>query len=418
MNGKNAGGRPLPFLTEYILGGTGILFSYQPDSRWKSLRIASQKHLKQFGDGLSRLESVILDNAKDMFTAFSAASKSGRTVDPKDATFDAALNTISYLITGVRNKAGDEIVEKMRKYEKTVLSMLGGSSDMEYDQYEEKPWLRHLNMSSWQTIQSVKKLQNSIWKDVQEINEANLDAKSLFKVLKSHVSDGRQSDSESDIKFSEEDVQMTILSLLLAGVTTTSATFYSLINILAHRPHIQEKLFQELKKIGKTNDPITLSNRQDMPYCRAVLFETLRYTSVVPLGVPHRTISEIEIGGFKLPRNTTITINLWGLHHDPDFWAEPYSFIPERFLDADGETVLADHPNRKHLMPFGAGPRVCLGEAMALARIFLWIATFTQRFQVFPVDDNTPEKIDARNYEFDGVIRVCPYKVKFVQRQS
>ena len=407
----------MPFLTEYMLSGTGILFSHKPDTTWKSLRMASQKHLKQFGDGLSRLEHAINDIAEDMFMSFKEAGISGTEIDPKEITFDAALNTISFLISGVRNKAGDEMVEKMRKYEKKVLSMIGSASDINYAEYDVRPWVRHLNMPNWKFIEKVKGWQGSIWNDVKNINDINPEAKSLYKVLMAHNAGGGQT-TENGNKFSEADIQLTILSLLLAGVTTTSTSFYSLINVLAHRPDIQDKLFEEVQKVGKTKDAITLSDRQEMPYCRAVLFEVLRYASVVPLGVPHRTEAEVTICGMRIPENITIATNLWGLHHDPDFWDEPYSFIPERFIDTDGNMVPADHPNRKHLIPFGAGPRVCLGEAMALARIFLWIATLTQRFKVVPAEDNTWEKSDCRNYEFGGVIRVCPYKVKFIPRES
>ena len=404
----------MQFLNKYMLQGTGILFSHKPDKTWKSLRMSSQKHLKQFGDGLSRLEHVITDVSEEMFTTFEDAAKLGTTLDPKEATFDAALNTISFLITGVKNQAGDEIIEKMRTYEKMVLTFLGAHTDLTYVEYEVRPWIRHLNMATWKTIQGVKDLQGSIWNDVKKMNEMNPDAKSLFKVLMAHISGNNGGDTD----FVDADVQSTILSLLLAGVTTTSTTFYALINILAHRPHIQSRLFAEVKKVGKTKDLITLTDRQDMPYSRAVLFEILRYASVVALGVPHRTMSEVEIGGVTIPENTTVNTNLWALHHDPDLWTEPYSFIPERFLDANGDMVTADHPNRRHLMPFGAGTRVCLGEAMALARIFIWIATFTQRFQVFPADGNTCGMSDARNYEFGGVVRVSPYEVKFTERKS
>ena len=402
-----------------MLNGTGILFSHKPNKTWKSLRMASQKHLKQFGDGLSRLEDVVSDVAEDMFDTFNRAAESGAAIDPKESTFDAALNTISFLITGVRNKADDEIVERMRKYEKTVLSFLGAATDIAFAEYDHRPWIRHMNLAPWKMIQSMKQLQESIWSDVRALNDGNPDAKSLFKVLMAHVPGGEGSeDRDSQIEFADEDVQLTILSLLLAGVTTTSTSFYSLLNVLAHRPHIQEKLYEELKRVGKTREPINLSDRQDMPYCRAVLFEIQRYASVVPMGVPHKTMEDVVIDGTKVPADTTIVTNLWGLHHDSNFWEEPYSFIPERFLEEDGSLVTADHENRKHLIPFGAGPRVCLGEAMALARIFLWIATFAQRFQVVPAEGNTYEKSDARHYQLGGVIRVCPYEVKFIQRKS
>ena len=415
----------MPFLTKYMLNGTGILFSHQPDKTWKSLRMASHKHLKQFGEGLSNLEHVITDVAEEMFSTFNNAAKTGSSLDPKSTVFDTALITIAFLITGVRNTPGDDIVEKMREYEGIVLKFIGATKDIRYTQYDRRPWLRHLRVGTWNTIEGVRKLQDTIWDDVRASNVRFPDAKSLFKTLMVHVPE-KKTDSEngfeivkdSQIEFSDDDVKMTVLSLLLAGVTTTSTSFYGLINILAHRPEIQDRLYEEVKKVGKTSSPISLTDRQDMPYTRAVLFELLRYASVVPVGVPHRTVTEVEIGGIKIPNNTVVATNLWALHHDPGFWPEPYEFLPDRFLDIDGSLVPADHPNRKHLMPFGAGPRVCLGEAMAMARIFLWIATFAQRFQVFPARGNTKDLTDARKYEFDGVVRICPYEVTFQQRES
>jgi cytochrome P450 len=415
----------MPFLTKYMLSGTGILFSHKPDKTWKSLRMASHKHLKQFGDGLSKLEDVITDVAEEMFSTFKHVAEAGTDLDPKSTIFDTALITIAFLITGVRSKPGDEIVEKMREYENTVLMFIGGTKDLRYTEYDRRPWLRHIRAATWRTIENVRNLQGSIWNDVQSLNKQFPESKSLFNVLMAYVPDHNKDNENrfemvknSPIEFSDEDVKMTILSLLLAGVTTTSTSFYSLINILAHRPHIQDKLFEEVKKVGKTSIAISLIDRQDMPYTRAVIFELLRYVSVVPVGVPHRTVSDVDICGIMIPNDTVIATNLWALHHDPNFWTDPYNFLPERFLDATGNMVPADHPNRKHLMPFGAGPRVCLGEAMALARIFLWIASFSQRFQVFPADGNAKELTDPRKYEFDGVVRICPYKVKFIQRES
>ena len=423
-SGRAAGGRTKVFCSKYLLEGTGILFSTYPDKEWKSLRKASHRHLKQYGEGIAKLEKIIQDVQEEMFSQFK--EHMGVPFDPKQATFDAALSNIAYLLTGVKAKAGDALLEKMRLYEREATKFVGGATDTKHMMYDIFPWIRFFRLSTWDDIVNVSDLQDSIYRDVERLSKKHPEAHNLFKVLISHVPGYNHSDlgveeiKDSDIQFTETAVNKTLLSLLLAGVTTTSTTFYALINILAHHPSILDRLHQDVVKLGKESqdDLITMADREDMPYCRAVLLEALRYITILPMGVPHRTVDPAEIDGFHVPGDTDIVSNLWTLHHDPDFWPEPFEFRPERFLDDEGQLVAADHPNRKHLLPFGAGPRVCLGESMALARLFIWIATLAQRFTVTPADNNTVSLIDPRNFRFEGILRACPYRVIFTSRSS
>ena len=421
-SGRAAGGRTKVFSSKYLLEGTGILFSTYPDKEWKSLRKASHKHLKQYGEGIVNLEKIIQDVQEDMFSQFT--DHVGESYDPKQATFDAALSNIAFLLTGIKARAGDELLEKMRLYEGEATKFVGGTTEPKYMMYDAFPWTRLFGLSTWKHIVGIGDLQDSIYKDVETLSKNHPEAHNLFKVLIAHVpsynhsSLGIEELHDSEIQYSETAVKKTLLSLLLAGVTTTSTTFYAVINILAHHPSILDRIHQEVVKLGKESpdDPITMDDRANLPYCRAVLFEALRYVTILPSGVGHRTVDQIEIAGYRIPADTNIITNLWSLHHDPDFWPEPFEFRPERFLDDAGQLVAADHPNRKHLLPFGAGPRVCLGESMALARLFIWIATLAQMFTVTPAPGNTVALTDPRKYIFEGILRVCPYNVVIRKR--
>ena len=421
-SGRAVGGRPGYFCSTYLLQGTGILFSSKPDQEWKSLRKASHKHLKQYGEGLTLLQNVIQDVQEDMFSQFD--EKVGVPFDPKQAAFDAAFGNIAFLLIGVKCKSGDQLLEKMRLYESEALKLIGGATEPKYMIYDVWPWLRFLRMNTWKHIEMIYDLQESIYRDIQNLCKENPKTHNLFKVLIAHVPSydhstlGIDEVMDLDIQYSENAVHKTLLSLLLAGVTTTSTTFYALINILAHNPNIQEKLHQEILRLERTStlDSVNLDDRINMPYCRAVLFETLRYVTILPFGVPHRTVEPVEIDGFHIPTGADIMSNLWSLHHDVDFWKDPFVFRPERFLDDAGQLVQADHPNRKHLLPFGAGPRVCLGESMALARLFIWIATFSQRFTVTPAPGNMTSFTDPRNCRVEGLLRACPYEIVLKKR--
>ncbi len=153
-----------------------------------------------------------------------------------------------------------------------------------------------------------------------------------------------------------------------------------------------------------------------MPYTTAFLYELLRYTSVAALGVGHRAVDDVQIAGYTIPKGTQIITNLWALHHDPEFWEDPEEFRPERFLDEHGDLVSADHPNRKNLMPFGAGPRVCLGESLALTRLFVWTAALIQRFRIVPSQGSSLDLVEAHSYVFVGTLSSKSYRVIFHSR--
>ena len=147
----------------------------------------------------------------------------------------------------------------------------------------------------------------------------------------------------------------------------------------------------------------------------ATLYEALRYTSVVPTGA-RRTIEDTHLNGNHIPKGTTIFINLYPIHHDNKNWNRPELFKPERFLDADGKLVAADHKNRKMLFPFGAGARVCIGEVFAKTRLFLIIASIAQNFRIEQDEPKVP--CHPSTYNISIVLDGSDYLVKMTDRKS
>ena len=408
--GKEFSGRLSSYLGKTIFNGSGIAFSTNSDKTWRTLRQISQKHLRQFGEGLSRLESIIGLVAEEMFSDLS--SNINKPYNPRKIVFDTTLNSIAFLITGERTYTGDPIVEKMREYEGLLVSTFSNVAPTYFNLLNHFPWLRYLGFDRWDKYQRLLKLHNVIWKTVKEMNADKTKSASFCEVLMSHLAENRGILGESD-------AQATSLALLFAGVIGTNSTFYATINILAHHKEVQEKLLAEIKNIKEQSEggTITLAKRSMMPYARATLYEILRLTSISAIGVSHRTVVDTTLGDFKIPTGTEVVTNLWSLHHDDEFWQDPYKFQPERFLDASCGVVPADHPNRTHLMPFGAGTRVCLAESMAMARHFIWITTLVERFEIEPSPGNEKASTDPRNYSFEGVLRPHDYEVTFSKRK-
>lgn len=115
-----------------------------------------------------------------------------------------------------------------------------------------------------------------------------------------------------------------------------------------------------------------------MPYCDAVIHEVMRMKPIAPLLFPHTTTVDTSVGGYAIPKDTMIMVNVYNIHHDPTKWDDPYAFKPERFLDDEGKIKT----KIQSFMPFSAGRRVCLGESIAKVDIFVIFVCFMQRYSM------------------------------------
>ncbi|EHB04815.1 Cytochrome P450 2B6 [Heterocephalus glaber] len=144
-----------------------------------------------------------------------------------------------------------------------------------------------------------------------------------------------------------------------------------------------------------------------MPYTEAVICEIQRFADLLPTGVPHVVTKDTHFRGFIIPKNTEIYPILSTALHDPRHFEKPDTFNPDHFLDAKGALKKSEA-----FMPFSMGKRICLGEGIARAELFLFFTTILQNFSISsPV---APEDIDLTPQEV-GVGRIPPtYQVHFL----
>ena len=210
----------------------------------------------------------------------------------------------------------------------------------------------------------------------------------------------------------EEQVKNTNFGHIIAGVITTTSTLYCMFNILLHHPGIYRRLQKEITDvIGDRH--VQLGDRERMPYLMAIVNETLRYASITPV-FPRRTTKDTELSGRHVPKETMVLVNPWSIHHNPHIYPQPWVFDPERFLDAEGKLVLADHPARRNIYAFGAGSRSCFGEVLAKSRIFIMATTMLQKFEYkFGCVESS---CDPREYQ-PGLPMICkPFTVLATRR--
>ena len=189
-------------------------------------------------------------------------------------------------------------------------------------------------------------------------------------------------DPESGERMDDRQIRDECLTIFIAGHETTAVALTWSWHLLATWPRACESLHAELDHWASASAP-SLEDLPALPYTRAVLEETMRLLPPA-IGVVRKAVCDTELGGCRIPGNTLVFVNIANIQRHPEFWQDPDTFRPERFLPGSSAPR-----HRLAYMPFGAGPRVCLGNHFAMAEGVLLLASLARRFRLEPVPGST-----------------------------
>lgn len=212
--------------------------------------------------------------------------------------------------------------------------------------------------------------------------------------------------SEEKQFYNDADLSKCLTDLIVAGHETVAITLGWLIIYMANNQEIQEKVYQELTRvIGKGNTP-ALTHRKDTSMLNACIQEVMRIRTAAPLALPRKASEDIHVGGYVIPKDTQVLMNVYGLAMDDKYWDRPEDFIPERWISTTTEG------SNEAFIPFGVGPRMCVGMGVAKDELFYCASQMMMNFRWMPVDD---KPIDD-----EGIARIAleykQYQVKIENR--
>jgi cytochrome P450 len=168
----------------------------------------------------------------------------------------------------------------------------------------------------------------------------------------------------------DQQVRDEVLTLFVAGHETTANALAWTLMLLAQHPAWYQRVRDEALALGRAP---TSADLPKLPVTTRVFKEALRlYPPVYFMG--RVAVAETEVGGVRIPPGTVVLVSPYALHRRPDIWPEPERFDPDRFAPA----VEAERSKTAYL-PFGAGPRVCIGAGFAMMEGPLVLATLLQR---------------------------------------
>ncbi|XP_077135677.1 cytochrome P450 3A24-like [Ranitomeya variabilis] len=183
------------------------------------------------------------------------------------------------------------------------------------------------------------------------------------------------------------------LNFIMAGYGPTSTTLMFVAYHLATHPDVQTKLQEEIDTFLPNKAPPTYEALKQMEYLDMVLHETLRLN---PLSVRLERVCKTttEINGVTIPKGVVTVIPVFVLHRDPEFWPDPEEFQPERFRKENREIQ-----NPYTFLPFGAGPRNCMGMRFSMISMKSVISLLLQNFSFRTCKDTPiPLEIDTRGH--------------------
>ncbi|KMZ73659.1 cinnamic acid 4-hydroxylase [Zostera marina] len=192
--------------------------------------------------------------------------------------------------------------------------------------------------------------------------------------------------AEKNGEINSDNVLYIVENINVAAIETTLWSMEWAVAELVNHPEIQTKLRKEIKDVLGNEIPLTESSLQKLPYLQAVVKETLRLHSPIPLLVPHMNLEEGKLGGYTIPKESKVIVNSWWLANNPEWWNNPKEFRPERFMEEENEVeALATGKGADfRYLPFGVGRRSCPGIILALPLLGLIVGKMVSNFEMVP----------------------------------
>jgi cytochrome P450 len=223
---------------------------------------------------------------------------------------------------------------------------------------------------------AVQRLDALVHRFIREHRERNRRGTDLLSMLMA-------TRTESGEPMPDTQIRDEAVTLLLAGHETTALVLSWTWALLARHPAASDRLRAELADVLGASAP-RVADAQKLRYAEATITESMRlYPPAYALG--RESVRDCSIHGFDARAGTTFFIVPWVMHRDPRWFEEPEAFRPERWLDG-----LEGRLPRYVFMPFGGGPRLCIGNRFAMLEAVLLLALLAQRFQPRLMPDRFP----------------------------
>ena len=180
---------------------------------------------------------------------------------------------------------------------------------------------------------------------------------------------------EDSRQLTDKEIRDDAMAILVAGHETTAYTLAFAFYLLTKHPAIYSKLQHEVRNVLQGRQP-KLEDLAHLPYTMQVFKETLRLFPAAHT-LPRQATKDTTIGGYEVRKGWFVGVDIWGMHRRPDYFPDPKRFDPDRFTPEREAQI-----PRNTYLPFGSGPRNCIGRGLAMLEGPLALAALTQQVRL------------------------------------
>ncbi|XP_078383121.1 steroid 17-alpha-hydroxylase/17,20 lyase-like [Oculina patagonica] len=405
-------GRP-PFHTFLMttLGGKDIAAAnYGP--AWKFHRKLFVTAIRQYLSDQELVDERISEQAKRLIQYFE--DQSGKDFDPAQILMESVANVICRITFGKHfDSSHPDFKELLRLNNEGFSDADVNNQAFVLDFF---PIAKHFPFRSYQSFQKITDRTFEILRHQLKVQEQVFDPTAEIEsltgsLLKERIAAENEVGAEDKASILSDDyIINTLEDMFSAGYETTSTTLRWAIAYLVHYPECQKEVQSQLDEVvGRERMP-GLDDRPNLPLVQATIMEALRLGNVGESALPHYTLKDTSLAGYRVPKDTVVMPNLMNVHLDPSCWENPNSFNPRRHINADGQLIT----NSGNYLPFSAGRRVCAGEALAKVELFFFLSWMLHKFTFLPSEDGILPDLKG----VSGFTRYpALYQIRVVKRQ-
>lgn len=240
-------------------------------------------------------------------------------------------------------------------------------------------WLPH----KWPVRQAKRRLDGLVRRHIAQRRQEALAGRPaqddvLGMLLAARDEQGDQNAQNAQNTLSNTEVRDQCMTIFLAGHETTAAALTWWGHTMAQNPDCAQRAYDEVDQALGQRTP-QYADITALPYLAQTLKETMRLYPPAASLISRRAVEPVQIGPWQLPKGALVRVTPWVLHRDARWFADPERFDPDRFSEA-GQAAQV----RGSYLPFGTGPRVCIGSLFAMTEMVLVAAMVLQRFALAP----------------------------------
>nr|UXG91339.1 miltiradiene/abietatriene hydroxylase [Callicarpa americana] len=300
----------------------------------------------------------------------------GRVVDIREASFITTLNLMSNTLFSIQATEFDSnATEEFREIMEGVASIVGDPNFADYFPILKPFDPQGVKRKADKYFGKMLAIVEDLLKKRQELRRASPNSPKKSDLLEKLV-EVLSEQGRKEYQLTTEHITHLLLDLFVGGSETTTTEVEWIMSELLLNPEKLAKTKEELRTVVGENKQMQESDIPRLPYFEAVIKEVFRLHPPGPLLLPRKADCDVEVGGYTIPKETQILVNVWAMGRDPSLWSNAEAFEPERFLDKKLDFKGQDF----ELIPFGSGRRICPGLSFANRMLPMTVATLIHNF--------------------------------------